>query len=89
MDSFATSSTQARPRSLASLCAATGFTVTEVKRLYRTFKQECPSGQVGSRLPAVMLYPLMQITEETFHSIFSKFFPLGAESYNGLACTAL
>ena len=39
-----------------------------MKRLYRIFKSECPSGL---------------ITEEVFHNIFSKFFPLGAESYNG------
>ena len=39
-----------------------------MKRLYRIFKSECPSGL---------------ITEEVFHNIFSKFFPLGAENYNG------
>ena len=44
------------------------FNKSEMKRLYRIFKSECPSGL---------------ITEEVFHNIFSKFFPLGAESYNG------
>lgn len=44
------------------------FNQSEMKRLYRIFKSECPSGL---------------ITEEVFHNIFSKFFPLGAESYNG------
>ena len=39
-----------------------------MKRLYRIFKSECPSGL---------------ITEELFHNIFSKFFPLDAENYNG------
>ena len=46
----------------------TRFNQSEMKRLYRIFKSECPSGL---------------ITEEVFHNIFSKFFPLGAESYNG------
>ena len=44
------------------------FSTAEMKRLYRIFKSECPSGL---------------ITEEVFHNIFSKFFPLGAESYSG------
>lgn len=39
-----------------------------MKRLYRIFKSECPSGL---------------ITEEVFYNIFSKFFPLGAGNYNG------
>ena len=45
-----------------------------MKRLYRIFKSECPSGL---------------ITEEVFHNIFSKFFPLGAESYSGKQATVL
>ena len=44
------------------------FSKPEMKRLYRVFKSECPTGM---------------ITEDIFHSIFSKFFPLGAENYNG------
>jgi len=56
-----------RPDNLDALCSATGFSRPQMKRLYRVFKSECPSGL---------------ITEEVFHNIFSKFFPLGAESYN-------
>ena len=48
------------------------FNQSEMKRLYRIFKSECPSGL---------------ITEEVFHNIFSKFFPLGAESYSGKQAT--
>ena len=44
------------------------FSSDEMKRLYRIFKSECPSGL---------------ITEEVFYNIFSKFFPLGTETYNG------
>ena len=50
------------------------FSTAEMKRLYRIFKSECPSGL---------------ITEEVFHNIFSKFFPLGAESYSGKQATVL
>ena len=39
-----------------------------MKRMYRGFKTECPNGLV---------------TEDGFHNIFSKFFPLGGNSYNG------
>lgn len=56
-----------RPDNIDSLCRETGFSKPEMKRLYRVFKSECPTGM---------------ITEDIFHSIFSKFFPLGAENYN-------
>jgi len=52
-----------RPDNISSLCEATGFTVHEMKRMYRGFKSECPQGLV---------------TEEIFNNIFNKFFPLGA-----------
>ncbi|XP_020299101.1 Kv channel-interacting protein 1 [Pseudomyrmex gracilis] len=52
-----------RPDSLASLCRATKFTEDELKRIYRGFKAECPSGVVK---------------EETFKCIYSQFFPQGA-----------
>jgi len=52
-----------RPNTIAGLCEATGFSATEVKRLYWSFKSECPSGLVN---------------QETFHAIYSKFFPVGA-----------
>lgn len=52
-----------RPTTISGLCDATGFTPAEVKRLYWSFKSECPSGLVN---------------QETFHIIYSKFFPVGA-----------
>ena len=40
------------------------FSVAEMKRIYRGFKTECPSGL---------------ITEESFHAIYSRFFPHGGK----------
>jgi len=59
-----------RPDNLTSLCEATGFSSSEIKRIYRGFKTECPTGLV---------------TEEVFYSIFSKFFPLVGDAYNANA----
>lgn len=53
-----------RPENLQLLCDATGFSVVEMKRIYRGFKTECPTGL---------------ITEEAFHGIYSRFFPQGAQ----------
>jgi len=52
-----------RPDNLVLLCEATGFSVKEMKRIYRGFKTECPTGL---------------ITEEVFQGIYSRFFPHGA-----------
>jgi len=52
-----------RPTTIAGLCQTTGFSPLEVKRMYWSFKNECPTGLVS---------------QETFHAIFSKFFPIGA-----------
>ena len=41
------------------------FSVVEMKRIYRGFKTECPTGL---------------ITEEAFHGIYSRFFPQGGKS---------
>ena len=62
--------TSIRPSSFVNLSNLTHFRFSkaQMKRLYRIFKSECPSGL---------------ITEEVFHNIFSKFFPLDAENYNG------
>ncbi|XP_029718708.2 Kv channel-interacting protein 4 isoform X1 [Aedes albopictus] len=54
-----------RPESIAALCAATRFTESEIKRIYRGFKAECPAGI---------------IREETFKFIYSQFFPQGANT---------
>ncbi|XP_012055248.1 PREDICTED: Kv channel-interacting protein 4, partial [Atta cephalotes] len=54
-----------RPDSLASLCRATRFTEAELKRIYRGFKAECPTGVVR---------------EDTFKCIYSQFFPQGANT---------
>ncbi len=43
-------------------CLLSSFSVGEMKRIYRGFKTECPTGL---------------ITEETFNGIYSRFFPLG------------
>lgn len=48
-----------RPESVSSLCQITRFSEEEVKRLYRGFKAECPSGVVR---------------EDTFKIIYSQFF---------------
>lgn len=53
-----------RPDSLEALCKATRFTQAEIKRIYRGFKAECPTGVVK---------------EETFKVIYSQFFPQGGE----------
>lgn len=53
---------RARPQSLKSLTRATRFTEQEIKRIYRGFKAECPSGLVK---------------EDTFRTIYSQFFPQG------------
>uniref|UniRef100_A0A8D9ALP1 Kv channel-interacting protein 1 n=1 Tax=Cacopsylla melanoneura TaxID=428564 RepID=A0A8D9ALP1_9HEMI len=52
-----------RPDSLQALSKATNFTEAEIKRIYRNFKAECPSGVVR---------------EDTFKGIYSQFFPQGA-----------
>lgn len=54
-----------RPDSLESLCRATRFTEAELKRIYRGFKAECPTGVVR---------------EDTFKGIYSQFFPQGANT---------
>ena len=41
------------------------FNIDEMKRIYRGFKTECPTGL---------------ITEETFHDIYSRFFPHGGKA---------
>ncbi|KAJ8688093.1 hypothetical protein QAD02_023888, partial [Eretmocerus hayati] len=51
-----------RPDSLKSLCRATRFTEAEMKRIYRGFKAQCPTGVVR---------------EENFKIIYSQFFPQG------------
>ncbi|KFP70972.1 Calsenilin, partial [Acanthisitta chloris] len=51
-----------QPEALEHLLARTSFTKTELQTLYRSFKNECPSGLVD---------------EETFTLIYSRFFPQG------------
>uniref|UniRef100_W8B2T4 Kv channel-interacting protein 4 n=1 Tax=Ceratitis capitata TaxID=7213 RepID=W8B2T4_CERCA len=52
-----------RPDSLSALSRTTRFTEDEIKRIYRGFKAECPTGVVK---------------EDTFKLIYSQFFPQGA-----------
>ncbi|KAG7298782.1 hypothetical protein JYU34_017213, partial [Plutella xylostella] len=54
-----------RPDSIAALRRATRFTEPELKRLYRGFKAECPTGVVK---------------EDTFKLIYAQFFPQGANT---------
>lgn len=56
-----------RPDSLEALCRATRFTRAEIKRIYRGFKAECPTGVVK---------------EETFKMIYAQFFPQGGKFCN-------
>lgn len=53
-----------RPDSLAALSRATRFTEPELKRIYRGFKAECPTGVVK---------------EDAFKGIYSQFFPKGGQ----------
>jgi len=61
-----------RPHSLAQLSRETGFTRDEIKRLYRGFKTECPTGI---------------LSEEGFHNIYANFFPWGEENYHSNICS--
>lgn len=54
-----------RPDSLSALCRATRFSEAEIKRIYRGFKAECPTGVVK---------------EDTFKIIYAQFFPQGANT---------
>ncbi|KAF4522370.1 hypothetical protein B566_EDAN012227 [Ephemera danica] len=54
-----------RPESLEALCRATRFSGPELKRIYRGFKAECPSGVVR---------------EDTFKGIYSQFYPQGGNN---------
>lgn len=54
-----------RPESVKSLCRLTRFSEKEIKRIYRGFKAECPSGVVQ---------------EEVFRDIYAQFFPQGGKS---------
>ncbi|CAG2162731.1 unnamed protein product [Oppiella nova] len=48
--------------SLGELCKCTKFTKREIQVMYRTFKQDCPTGL---------------LEEDTFREIFTRFFPYG------------
>lgn len=50
------------PESLSALSKATRFSEDEIKRMYRSFKSQCPTGF---------------IQEDTFKDIYSQFFPFG------------
>ncbi|CAF5128413.1 unnamed protein product, partial [Rotaria sp. Silwood1] len=50
------------PKSLEEIVRITKFTKSEIRLLYKGFKQECPSGAV---------------TEREFQTIYSHFFPHG------------
>jgi len=52
-----------RPKDFHSICQTTGFSPASLRRLYRGFKNECPTGLMS---------------EESFRQVFAKFFPGGA-----------
>lgn len=54
-----------KPSDLDQMARDTKFTKSEVRHLYRAFKQECPNGIVD---------------EETFKEVYDKIFPLGDSS---------
>ncbi|XP_077295361.1 A-type potassium channel modulatory protein KCNIP1 [Arctopsyche grandis] len=54
-----------KPDSLGALCRATRFSEAEIKKIYRGFKAECPTGVVK---------------EDTFKLIYAQFFPQGANT---------
>ena len=54
-----------KPLQVNQIAKETKFSVSEVRHLYRAFKQECPTG-ISS--------------EETFKEIYQKIFPLGDSS---------
>ncbi len=56
-----------RPKSLDHLVAVTHFSRTELKKLYRDFKAECPTGL---------------IKEETFRTMYTQFFPKGGSYFH-------
>lgn len=56
-----------RPKGLDHLVSVTHFSRPELKRLYRAFKAEAPTGL---------------ITEETFRTMYSQFFPKGGAPNN-------
>ena len=51
-----------KPKPLGQLVSETSFSAEEVKRFYRSFKQECPNGISD---------------EDTFKEVYAKIFPLG------------
>jgi len=53
-----------RPESVQYFCRTTGFTESEIKKIYRNFKTECPTGL---------------IKEDAFRGIYSQFFPQGGK----------
>lgn len=55
-----------KPNNLEQMAYDTKFTKSEVRYLYRAFKQECPNGIVD---------------EETFKDVYEKIFPLGDASH--------
>jgi len=56
-----------RPESVQYFCRTTGFTESEIKKIYRNFKTECPTGL---------------IKEDAFRGIYSQFFPQGGNFEN-------
>ena len=68
-----------------------------MKRIYRGFKTDCPTGlndecQICANIDFyICAYDFFSLnmtyaglgTEDIFYSIFSKFFPLGGDTYNG------
>ena len=76
-----------KPDTVDTVARETQFSKEEVKCLYRAFKQECPTGQMGIGMYFnIFISASTGISdEETFKEVYQKIFPLGDSSkYAGL-----
>ena len=76
-----------KPDTVDTVARETQFSKEEVKCLYRAFKQECPTGEMGTGMYFnIFISASTGISdEETFKEVYQKIFPLGDSSkYAGL-----
>jgi hypothetical protein len=71
------------PESLQALSKATRFSEDEIKRMYRSFKAQCPTGFIREVICSFFFYLIIQnlalsfYLQDTFKDIYSQFFPFG------------
>ena len=76
-----------KPDTVDTVARETQFSKEEVKCLYRAFKQQCPTGEMGIGMYFnIFISSSTGISdEETFKEVYQKIFPLGDSSkYAGL-----